>query len=235
METTRSSAYHLARYTILPKVIEATGPYGNESFLLREVAKPIIEAEIPEEFRDVMVPYAQRTGEERYIQIVKWFLTLHAKSSDDLEDLGSGRFRRKNPPTALPEHPSDTELESTLEVAIESALDAGDQEAGEFEGWIYAFSFPLIVKDDEPFPIKIGKTTQNVEARITSQAKGSASFQNPVILGQWPVKRVGPTELAIHNTLKARDQWLEDAPGQEWFKTTINSIEAIVTFITAPA
>jgi hypothetical protein len=235
METTRSSAYHLARYTILPKVVAAANTLGNESFLLREVAKPILEAEIPEEFRDIMVPYAERPGEERFIQIVKWFLSLNTKASDDFEDLGSGRFRLKNPPLALPDNPSETELESTLEVAIESALDEGDQEAGEFEGWIYAFSFPLIVKETGPFPIKIGKTTQNVEARVMSQAKGSASFENPVVLGKWPVKRVGPTELAIHNTLKARNQWLEGAPGQEWFKTTVTTIASIVTFITTPA
>jgi len=46
------------------------------------------------------------------------------------------------------------------------------------------------------------------------------------------VKRVGPTELAIHNILKARGKHREDGPGQEWFNTTIAELKAIVEFVT---
>lgn len=61
--------------------------------------------------------------------------------------------------------------------------------------------------------IKIGKTVGDVEGRVAQQCKGSASFDNPVILGRWQVNRVGPTELAAHHVLKARGKWRENAPG----------------------
>ena len=50
-------------------------------------------------------------------------------------------------------------------------------------------------------------------------------------LGKWLVKRVGPTELAIHNTLKARDKHKEDAPGREWFNSTVAEVKAILDFV----
>jgi hypothetical protein len=52
------------------------------------------------------------------------------------------------------------------------------------------------------------------------------------MLGAWPVKRVSPTELAIHNILKARGKHREDAPGREWFNTTIAEIKEIIEFVT---
>ncbi|MEI7843804.1 MAG: GIY-YIG nuclease family protein, partial [Gallionellaceae bacterium] len=61
---------------------------------------------------------------------------------------------------------------------------------------------------------------------------GSATFENPVILSQWRVKRVGAVESAIHATLKSRGKWRENVPGTEWFDTTLSEIETIVKFIT---
>ena len=118
----------------------------------------------------------------------------------------------------------DAELEATDEDDVDDA-------ASQFDGWIYAFSFPVLVQANSFFPIKIGKTIRNVEERISYQCKGSASFDNPVILGQWQVRRVSSVETAIHATLKSRGKWRENVPGTEWFNTTISEIEAIVGFI----
>lgn len=220
METTRSAAYRLARYTILPELRVKAEEFGDEPFLLREVARPIIEAHVPLEYRDVFIPFAHAEGGEKFIQTVKWYVSFLAKEQGLFENLGKGNFRNK------------TEADIDDEAIAESALEEGDEEAGEFDGWIYAFSFPSIVKDGQAFPIKVGKTVGDVAARVMDQAKGSACFENPVVLAQWQVKRVGPTELAIHNVLKARSQWIEDAPGREWFRTTVNDVESIVKFIT---
>lgn len=116
----------------------------------------------------------------------------------------------------------------------ESELDAEDEDdTSEFDGWIYAFSFPALVSNGSTrFPIKIGKTINDVEGRVAYQCKGSASFDNPVILGRWKVKRVGAVESAIHNVLKSRGKWRENVPGTEWFDTTIAEIESVVKFIT---
>ena len=235
MEITRSSAYHIARYTVLPKVIGRAKDLKLDQFLLREVASPILEEEVPAGYRDVIVPYAHREGGVKFIQTIKWFLSLNAKSSDELEDQTMGYFKLRFPPAAISEsEPTESDLETQLGVAIESALDEGDEEAGEFDGWIYAFSFPRIVIPAGAFPIKVGKTTQDVEARVMAQAKEAACFEKPVILASWQVKRVGPTELAIHNTLKAWNLWMEDAPGQEWFNTTVSKIQSIIQFISQP-
>jgi hypothetical protein len=112
----------------------------------------------------------------------------------------------------------------------DAAIEAGDEVAEDFEGYIYAFSFPSIIKDSV-YPIKVGKTAGDVESRIAEQCKGSATFEQPRLLGTWPVKRVGPTELVIHNVLKARGKHREDAPGCEWFNTTVAEVEAIIKFV----
>jgi hypothetical protein len=113
------------------------------------------------------------------------------------------------------------------------AIADGDVEAVEFDGWVYAFSFPALVREDAPFPIKIGMTTGAVEERVAFQCRGSATFDNPVILGRWQVNRVGATEKAAHNVLKARGRWRENIPGIEWFNTTVSEVESIIAFVTA--
>jgi muconolactone delta-isomerase len=76
-------------------------------------------------------------------------------------------------------------------------------------------------------------TTGTVEERVAFQCKGSATFDNPVILSRWQVNRVGATEKAAHNVLKARGKWRENIPGIEWFNTTVSEVESIIAFVTA--
>ncbi len=154
--------------------------------------------------------------------IVKFFVSFIAKEQETFVRIGDGVYRSK---TA--EDISDVELE-------ESALADGDEEAAEFEGWIYAFSFPVLVRIDAPFPIKIGKTIGDVDGRVAQQCKGSASFDNPIILGRWQVNRVGPTELAVHNVLKAKGKWRDSVPGVEWFNTTVSEVQSILEFVARP-
>jgi hypothetical protein len=75
-------------------------------------------------------------------------------------------------------------------------------EASDLDGWIYAFSFPAIQQPDRAFPIKVGKTAGDVDSRVNDQCKQSATFENPIVLGRWRVKRVGPMELAVPNAAK---------------------------------
>jgi hypothetical protein len=127
-------------------------------------------------------------------------------------------------PADIEQEMEDVELAATDEDDVEDA-------ASEFDGWIYAFSFPVLVQSSAPFPIKIGKTIKDVEERVAYQCKGSASFDNPIILGRWQVKRVSSVETAIHATLKSKGKWRENIPGTEWFNTTIAEVESIVRFI----
>jgi hypothetical protein len=111
----------------------------------------------------------------------------------------------------------------------------GVDEAVDFDGWIYAFSFPAIRQQDKPFQIKVGKMAGDVQSRVSNQCKQSATFENSIILGRWKVKRVGPMELAVHNVLKARGKWPENVPGTEWFDTTISEIKDIIALVTTSA
>jgi hypothetical protein len=204
----------LAEVQAMPEVT------SGEEFQLTNLTQQVINKYLTPEQQQVKVKKAQSDKTEPIHSIVKFFVSFIAKELETFVRIGNGIYRTK---TA--EDISDVELE-------ESALDDGDEEAAEFEGWIYAFSFPALVRNNEPFPIKIGKTISNVEVRVNQQCKGSASFDNPVILGKWQVNRVGPTELAAHNILKARGKWRENVPGVEWFNTTIAEVQQILAFIS---
>jgi T5orf172 domain len=218
-EATRSFAYRFVRYTVLPEVAKEVSGLGDEPFLLREIAWPIIDRLLTPEQQAIRIPKAQSAGDDSLSSIVRFYVSFLAKALDYFKPMGNGYFRAH-----VPEDITEADL-------VDEAIESGDAEASEFDGWIYAFSFPTIVKPGAAFPIKVGKTVGSVESRVLEQVKGSASFEQPVILGSWQVKRVGPTELAIHNVLKARSKWRETAPGREWFDKTLAEIESIIAFV----
>lgn len=127
---------------------------------------------------------------------------------------------------------SDTEFTQEAAEDVDEAIEA--EVDIEFNGWIYAFTFPAIKKHGEAFPIKIGLTTApEVETRVFGQCKGAGFFERPEILGRWKVKRVSQVEDAIHAVLKARGRWKEDAPGDEWFVSTIEEVQSVIAFINS--
>lgn len=219
-EPTRSFGYRFVRYTVLPEVTKQVSVLGEEQFLLREIAWPIIDRLLTREQQAVRVPRAKTEGDDSMGSIVRFYVNFLAKGLDLYQSLGGGYFR------------AYTDNGISEDALVDAAIESGDEELGEYDGWIYAFSFPSIVKANGANPIKIGKTVGDVEARVADQVKGSASFEQPIILGRWQVKRVGPSELAIHNVLKARSKWRENAPGREWFDTTVAEIESIIKFVS---
>jgi hypothetical protein len=218
-EPTRTFCYQFGRYTALAEIQQMPEVTSGAEFRITDLTQQVLDRYLTPEQQQAKVKKAQSDRLEPIHSIVKFFVSFIAKEQDTFIRIGNGVYRAR---TA--EDISDTELE-------ESALADGDEEAAEFEGWIYAFSFPALVRSSEPFPIKIGKTIGSVAERVAQQCKGSASFDNPVILGQWQVHRVGPTELAAHNILKARGKWREHAPGVEWFDTTIVEVQSILDFV----
>lgn len=218
-EPTRSFAYRFVRYTVLPEVTKQVASLGEEQFLLREIAWPIIDRLLTEEQQSVRIPKAKAEGDDSMSSIVRFYVNFLARGLDLYQSLGGGYFK------------AYTDTAISEDALVDAAIESGDEEAGEYDGWIYAFSFPSIVKTNGVFPIKVGKTVGDVEARVADQVKGSASFEQPTILGRWQVKRIGPSELAIHNVLKARSKWRENAPGREWFDTTVIEIESIINFV----
>lgn len=217
-EPTNSYCYQFSRYEVLPEIIALPQVQSGEPFRLVDLVQVIVDRHLTREQQAIAYPRAQ-TGEfMAVIRTIKWYVPFLAKKTEQLVWLGKGLFR-------LPDVADIDEAE-----VEDAALEDDQLEVGEAEGYIYAFTFPALIKQQGAFPIKVGMTVNDVQHRVMSQCKGSAAFDNPKILGQWSVVRVGFVEAAIHKVLAARGRWRENVPGTEWFDTTIEEISSIIDF-----
>lgn len=217
-EPTRSFCYRFARYTVIPEIELMDEVKSGFEFRLSNLAQKVIDKYLTNDQQQIRLKKEQSDRTDTLHSLVKFYVAFQVKEQKSFVPLGEGIYRAQTDADI-----SDAELE-------ESAIEDGEEAASEFGGWLYAFSFPALIKSDVPFPIKVGKTVGSVEDRVMTQCKGSASFDNPVILGRWQVKRVGPSEMAVHNVLKARGKWRENVPGVEWFDTSIQEVESIIEF-----
>jgi predicted transcriptional regulator/GNAT superfamily N-acetyltransferase len=86
---------------------------------------------------------------------------------------------------------------------------------------IYAYSFPAYLNRQEGLLVKIGRTTgeqpeRAASERVRSQV-GTSNPEQPVLLSAVTVPDRG-IEMLIHSHLKQCGQWIDNAPGREWFK-----------------
>lgn len=225
-EPTASFCYKFARYHLLPEIAQEPEALTGEAFKLNPVINRVLSRYLTEEQMGMTYPARDTEGKMHPVGSgIRFFTSLRAKrgSESPFVWLGkSGMYRLK----------SDTEL--TMEAAEDEDVEVEEQPDIEFDGWIYAFSFPAIKRSDLPFPIKVGMTTAvDVETRVFGQCKSAGFFEKPEILGRWQVKRVVQVEGAIHAVLKARGRWKEDAPGDEWFMSTMDEINSVVKFINS--
>lgn len=218
-EATNSFCYQFARYEVLPEIITLPEVQSGEPFRLVELVQKVVDRHLMPQQQAITYPRAQ-TGELlTIIRTIKWYVPYLAKKTEQLVWMGEGMFRL----------PGAADLD---EAEVEAAALEGDPSAADGSGgFIYAFSFPILVKQQDAFPIKIGMTVNNVQQRVISQCKGAAGFDNPMILGDWKVSRVAAVEAAIHKVLTARGKWRDNVPGTEWFNTTVDEIKEIIEFI----
>lgn len=224
-EPNASFCYKFARYHLLPELAQEPEALSGEPFKLNPVINRVLNRYLTD--YQMGLTYPARDTEGKMHQVggaIRFFASLRAKRGAESPFVWmgqSGMYRLK----------SDTEL--TLEAAEDEDEAVEEDSDVEFNGWIYAFTFPAIKKANEPFPIKVGLTRNaDVETRVLGQCKGAGFFEKPEILGRWKVKRVAQIEDAIHAVLKARGLWKEDAPGDEWFITTPNEVQSIIIFIS---
>lgn len=226
-EPTKSFCYRFARYELLDEIAKEPEALSGAPFRMLDVAKRVIERHLTPEQLATEVPAAEADRMDSIYAGLKFFVALHAKrlANSPFVWLGGGGMYRLKSDADLEQEIEDAELEA-------ENVEDDEEEPIEFDGWIYAFSFPVLIKPDAPFPIKVGRTNNDVDSRVAHQCKSSATFDNPVILGRWQAKRIGAVESAIHATLKSRGKWRENVPGTEWFDTTVSEIEAILRFVT---
>ncbi|RBA23280.1 GIY-YIG nuclease family protein [Herminiimonas fonticola] len=223
-EPTASFCYKFARYHMLPELALEPEATSGEPFKLNLVINRVIARYFSEQ--ELNLSYPARDAEGKMHQVgsaLRFFASHRAKIGPESPFvwLGqSGMYRLKS------------DVEFTQEAVADEDEAIEEQVDIEHRGWLYAFSFPAIKKTVDPFPIKIGFTgAADVETRVFGQCKGSGFFEKPEILGRWQVTRVTQIESAVHAVLKARGRWIEDAPGCEWFTTTVSEVQSIVEFI----
>ncbi len=218
-EASRSYVYNAARYELLPRIAEIAKGRGDEPFLLREISKKLLAETYTPEQLEIKVKKAMSEATEKMSTIFMFYIPFLAENLRVFENLGGGMFK-------------NISLEEEIAEAEAAAIDLESDDAG----IIYAYSFPTIVRNDgNRFPIKIGLTTTgDADARVTQQCKTTCCFEYPVILGTWEVQRVAAMEDAIHSTLEARGS-KRQAPGTEWFDTTLDEIQSVIRFIQPAA
>lgn len=218
-EASRSYVYNAARYELLPRIAEITKGFGEEPFLLREISKKLLAETYTPEQLEIRVKKAKSEATEKMSTIFGFYIPFLAENLKVLENLGGGMFR-------------NISLEEEMAEADALAIDIESDDAG----IIYAYSFPSIVrKDGGRFPIKVGLTTTgDANARVLQQCKTTCCFEYAVILGTWEVPRVAAVEDAIHSTLEARGS-KRQAPGTEWFDTTLQEVESVIKFVQPAA
>lgn len=217
-EPTRSFVYNASRYELLPRIAEIARDFGDEPFLLREISKKLLAETYSQEQLDIKVKKAKSDVMEKISTIFGFYIPFLAENLKVFENLGGGMFR-------------NISLEEELAEADAVATDVDSNDAG----IIYAYSFPSIMKTGDRFPVKVGLTTTgDAEARVTQQCKTTCCFEYPKVLMTWEVQRVAAVEDAIHSTLEARGS-KRQAPGTEWFDSTLEEIESIIRFVQPSA
>jgi hypothetical protein len=217
-EPTRSYVYNAARYELLPRIAEKVRGYGDKPFLLREISKQLLAETYTPEQLEIRIKKAKSDATEKMKNIFGFYIPFLAENLRVFERVGGGMFKNIS---------IDEELAEADAVATD--VESNDS------GIIYAYSFPSIRKSDGKFPIKIGLTvTGDASERVTQQCKQTCCFEYPIVLKTWEVQRVAAVEDAVHSTLEARGS-KRQAPGTEWFDTTLEEIEAIVNFVRPPS
>lgn len=222
LEYTVSSgfAYRFSRYLVLSRITESEEFKSGLSFhllpMIRKITNEYLEPE------EQQATYIRPNGRpEGIFDAIRWYVPYLGRKSGSIERVEPGWYRM--PTGELPAGTSDDEIEEEI---AEEAGEAG----APTDGWIYAFTFPELIKD-EPFPIKVGMTIRDVDERVGDQCKGSAIFSPPAILKSWQVQKVSLTERTLQNLLKLSGQWKSEAPGTEWFVTTLAEVERLLGIV----
>lgn len=223
-QATSSWCYNFARYEALPEILLMPEVASGDVVRLRDHTQQVLDTYLTAEEQNLSYQQVKAEGLVRIKSAVKFFVAYMAAETGAMVNLGKGSFRKV---TTTPQE----EVDSVEAAAIDDAEPDSVAEEDDLTGSIYAFTFPMIERTNGPYPIKIGKASGDVIARVNTQCKGSASFQQPEIIGQWKVARMSQTEAAIHAVLKARGKWRDTAPGVEWFDTTPIEVAAIIEFV----
>ena len=213
IEYTSKFARQFSIKFIVPKIKESSEYNSGKQFKLREITTRILNEYLTKEQQYKLVSNNDGSFKYTFEDVAKHYAAVYARNNPtEFIDLSNGFFR------------------AVLEVEIEDQLEEDISEEDSDAGYIYAFTYKSYMSTDD-YPIKIGKTTNDVEKRVFDQFKGSAMPEPPYILGQWNSSEFNHLERALHAVLKVRGKWITEASGVEWFRTSLSEIKLIIDFI----
>jgi hypothetical protein len=218
-EPSRSYVYRATRYELLPRIVAMAREFADSPFRLLELSRQVLEETYTPEQLDLQIKKAESDKVEKMRSIFVYYISFLAKQLHIFESLGGGMFKNVS------------DAEEVEEVEEAEAEGEAETEGADGTGFIYAYSFPSIERRNEKFPIKIGLTRgDDADVRVKLQCRQTCCFEYPKVLQTWRVLRVAEMEHAIHSTLRARGL-KRDAPGAEWFNTTVAEVDTIIKFI----
>jgi len=213
-------AYRFSRYLVLSRITESEEFKSGQPFHLLPLIRAITDEYLTQE--EQQSTYLRNNGKpEGVFDAIRWYVPYIGRERTSIERVKPGWYRMPTGETSA--ETSDDDIEEEIAEDVSEIGTPAD-------GWIYAFTFPELIKN-ESFPIKVGMTIRDVEERVGDQCKGSAIFSQPKILKSWPVQKVALTERTLQNLLKLSGQWKSEAPGTEWFVTTLAEVERLLSIV----
>jgi hypothetical protein len=210
-----SAAYRLASQVVIPRLkVEVFPKKGAEPFSLRDEIYAILDDEVKKgtltQADLESISRVDSKGVKSTLMSQTRYFVLHIlKSSGVLMSSDTRGLFILTDAAALEEEEEEDEVDGAVSV-----------------GSIYAYSFPSL----NGTMIKIGKASGNVEDRINQQL-GTANPEPPQILKIWPSTDADAFETAIHSVLRARGKWVIAPRAKEWFRTTVQEVDAIIQFV----
>jgi T5orf172 domain len=134
---------------------------------------------------------------------------------------GQHQLEEVSPPDPIPD-----EIEQHPQA--ERTIGTGDSS-------VYFYYYPTYRRDaenrgSEIWPCKIGRSERDPINRVYAQAS-TALPEAPIIGLLLRTSFPSQWEHAIHYILALRGRIVEDAPGEEWFNTSINEVVEIIRYI----
>lgn len=102
---------------------------------------------------------------------------------------------------------------------------------------VYVYYFPAY-RDQaahlgrERWPMKIGMTAGEVQPRLRDQC-GTAMPERPTVGMIYRTDAAKTAERLLHSSLETRGRRMADAPGKEWFLTSLTEVKEILDFTTS--
>lgn len=178
---------------------------------------------------ETITQYHQRHGgvleKKEYVSVFKKACLNLSKSG--LTNIGYGTWRL-NYQVKEVEIVSENDEYDAVEYSADKTIGTGEKS-------VYVYYYDTYKKYAEAcgkciWECKIGRTDKDPLQRVFGQA-GTCYPELPHIALIIKCDNSSQLELALHNILKIRNQWIEGAPGTEWFLTSPTEVENLYSMV----